>query len=771
MKNSLTVLNFPKHIISVSGGEFHSLAVAEDGSLYSWGSNEFGQLGLSRQTQSVTTPTLIPHPEMFLQVAAGQSFSLALDSNGNVWAFGSNNKCQLGVSDVSFLEVPTKIESSSLGNERITKVSAGLCCSVLLDSKGNLWTFGDNSYCNLGIGDNYPRKNPTRVSLREETAVNIACGFHHTLVLDSQARLWVFGWNKFGQLGFDSLEYFNFPELHPALGNIAQVYCQGSLSIVQNTLGDYFVFGKELNNFDHSPKECTRWKNKFIFPGGGHTVVLDNEGNFHIDGHIANVAEKQSRLSLSSNSIPRVIGNAQVQALQTRNEALTRNYKALKTEHDRVSIEAQNHQEQLLILQERLKIQQELNRLLTLEVALLQQEESCQPLKVAELADFFVTDVESEGNSGSFGIVHRVKTNWHELLSRVPFPYLETNRDGTTIWDYVALKMLYCFVDRQQNTAYNKYLFDQEYHFPLAHPHWSIIRVFNYFRACVAPSLIPKKDPSFADLLAPKTAYFTMEIGEGSLSDYLKAHPITDLRSCFLIVLQLCIGAAHIASCGYVHKDMKLENVIWLTHSRRSVYGNQFVTGDLATASPTQFTVAHGSNFTASPQNRPPEFYSLRGESLFDKQLLVEGRGADVWAIGCMLFEMLQGHHPFAKHNCDVRENVCVKPPPRLDSKWAGAQKLLDWMWMKNPHERITSYHASRICAMLLWNFPFNTNVTLEVCTNWLNARRSDLCSRIFQNEDSPKCVEVELFLELHILLHTPASDLLHLAQTYNPNS
>jgi alpha-tubulin suppressor-like RCC1 family protein len=79
------------------GYENHSVALAEDGSIWSWGDNWYGQLGLGTQLNSVATPTQIPGTRGFVAIVAGNDCSMALYENGSVYCFGDNGLGRLGL--------------------------------------------------------------------------------------------------------------------------------------------------------------------------------------------------------------------------------------------------------------------------------------------------------------------------------------------------------------------------------------------------------------------------------------------------------------------------------------------------------------------------------------------------------------------------------------------------------------------------------------------------------------------------------------------------
>jgi alpha-tubulin suppressor-like RCC1 family protein len=85
-------VSFPSKVLQVATGDRHSLAVTEDGKLWAWGFNQKSQCGLGPQLEVYSNPTVIPHTEFFISVMAGLTFSLALAQNGSVWSFGDNSR-------------------------------------------------------------------------------------------------------------------------------------------------------------------------------------------------------------------------------------------------------------------------------------------------------------------------------------------------------------------------------------------------------------------------------------------------------------------------------------------------------------------------------------------------------------------------------------------------------------------------------------------------------------------------------------------------------
>jgi alpha-tubulin suppressor-like RCC1 family protein len=290
---TFTRVNLPVTFISISPGLNHNLAIAEiDRSLWSWGLNNFGQLGLGdTKFTHKTQPTQIPNTHSFVQVSAGYDFSLALDSDGRVWSFGDTSYGRIGLeSKKSHIASPTQIESLSV---EIISISAGSIHGIVLDKSGSLWSFGYNLYGQLGLGDYCSRSSPCKIE-GVENIVQISSGKSHNLVLDVLGCVWSFGHNGKGQLGLSDTQRSRiYPSKIPNSTNITQIFAAGDSSIIKNLAEQYFVFGDNQHGQLEkdstellSPVEQRNWENKFIVAGSDHTLVIDELGNLFFYGSV-----------------------------------------------------------------------------------------------------------------------------------------------------------------------------------------------------------------------------------------------------------------------------------------------------------------------------------------------------------------------------------------------------------------------------------------------------------------------------------------------------
>ena len=165
--------------------------------IYSWGFGASGQLGRPRIGEiDITKPAPISSPGVkFTSVYSGTDHSIALDTLGRVWGFGSNNMGQLGIASSQVVDVPTLVPG--LNGKVITKAAAG-SNHTLLASKKCVYAMGNNKEYQLGVGDNKERKGVVRVEEIAEVKA-VACGANYSLAVDAKGL--VRGWGEMGQLG------------------------------------------------------------------------------------------------------------------------------------------------------------------------------------------------------------------------------------------------------------------------------------------------------------------------------------------------------------------------------------------------------------------------------------------------------------------------------------------------------------------------------------------------------------------------------------------
>ena len=178
-----------------TNSENHGLAIDGDGNLWAWGNNENGQLG-DGTTTNRTSPVQIKKGTKFTQISTGYNHSLAIDSNGNLWAWGNNENGQLGDGTTTDKTSPVQIKKGT----KFTQVTAGDSHSLAIDSNGNLWAWGNNAYGQLGDGTTVNKTSPVQIK-KGTKFTQVSAGNYHSLALDESGNLWAWGNNAYGQLG------------------------------------------------------------------------------------------------------------------------------------------------------------------------------------------------------------------------------------------------------------------------------------------------------------------------------------------------------------------------------------------------------------------------------------------------------------------------------------------------------------------------------------------------------------------------------------------
>lgn len=182
----------------VAAGGYHSIAIDTDGGLWTWGLNGFGQIGDGTAGNRRLTPYKVPAETRFVSAAAGNAHSLAIDRDGGLWAWGDNWMGQLGIgSSENRRTVPERV----MENTRFASVAAGCYHSMAIDEDGGLWVWGWNSHSQIGDGaEGEYRTLPSKIS-DGTSFVSAAGGSYHTLAVDANNNLWSWGNNLAGQLG------------------------------------------------------------------------------------------------------------------------------------------------------------------------------------------------------------------------------------------------------------------------------------------------------------------------------------------------------------------------------------------------------------------------------------------------------------------------------------------------------------------------------------------------------------------------------------------
>ena len=175
---------------SISAGGGHCLAIDNQGNIWSWGKNNYGQLG-DGTGDNRKKLVKIEAETKFKQISAGNDYSLAIDSEGNIWSWGDNGYGQLGDGTTKTQKNPVKIKNDI----KFEEISAGREHSLAIDSEGNIWSWGYNACGQLGDGTIHNTKEPIQITYSNKFT-KVVTGYNYSLAIDKDGYLWGWGRNR-----------------------------------------------------------------------------------------------------------------------------------------------------------------------------------------------------------------------------------------------------------------------------------------------------------------------------------------------------------------------------------------------------------------------------------------------------------------------------------------------------------------------------------------------------------------------------------------------
>jgi alpha-tubulin suppressor-like RCC1 family protein len=192
-------------VIIAGGGEdatlHHSFSRQADGALWSWGNNDFGQLGVTGSAPRSTPVNFWTAQDSV--IATNAYHSIARRSDGTLWSWGRNNYGQLGLGFTTAqwtgIFTPTQIIIGT-DSDWSTAVAAGVYHGVALQTNRTIWAWGRSS--GLGLGDTRDRYTPSQIGVNSDWST-VAAGADYTLALKTNRTLWAWGSNNNGDLGFE----------------------------------------------------------------------------------------------------------------------------------------------------------------------------------------------------------------------------------------------------------------------------------------------------------------------------------------------------------------------------------------------------------------------------------------------------------------------------------------------------------------------------------------------------------------------------------------
>lgn len=212
-----------QNIVDIAAGANHNVALGSNGAIYAWGVNMYGQVGQDPDSVQVDRPVAIALGaptttrkglrNLAAAVAAGDYHTMALTMDGTVYTWGGNASGQLGDGTTTDRFQPKRVE----GLQNIRAIAAGSTFSMALDTAGRVWAWGNNVLGQLGTGDRLSSWKPVQVA-RVDAIRGIVAGGAHAMAVRADGSLWTWGTNTYGQLGEGSVIDLTPVPLDPPLG-------------------------------------------------------------------------------------------------------------------------------------------------------------------------------------------------------------------------------------------------------------------------------------------------------------------------------------------------------------------------------------------------------------------------------------------------------------------------------------------------------------------------------------------------------------------------
>ncbi len=259
----------------ISTGDLATFAVRNDGSLWSWGNNTYGQLGFASATES--TPMFVSGNSWSV-LSSCTGHAIAIQSDGSLWAWGLNTNGQLGDGTTTAKSSPVKIGTSSW-----SAVAAGTSHSVALRTDGVLFTWGAGTSGRLGDSTTVSKSSPVQIGTSSWTAV--AAGSGHSVALRTDGALFTWGLNTTGQMG-DSTAVSKSSPVQIGTSSWSVVAARESNTVALRTDGALFTWGINASGqlgdgtvvTKSSPVKIGTSSWSAVAAGSSHSVALRTDG-------------------------------------------------------------------------------------------------------------------------------------------------------------------------------------------------------------------------------------------------------------------------------------------------------------------------------------------------------------------------------------------------------------------------------------------------------------------------------------------------------------
>lgn len=309
------VSGVPNGVVQIAAGARHSFALLGDGTIKAWGRNAVGELGDATTTDHhvpVTVHVLgagsgviavaANAPPLSTTSVSGAGHSMALKSNGTVWAWGNNNSGEQGDGEATGPQICGTTPCSTIprqvpGVSGVTKIAAGGGFDMALKADGTVLTWGYNASGQLGIGTNtgpdncgtvttpkYCSSSPVQAFASGSGVVQIAAGDAFGVALKSDGSVWTWGNNASGQLGNNSTTDTSTPAAVAGLTGVSKIAAGAAFVLAIKTDGSVWAWGNNTSGQigDNNKPNDRLTPTQVTGLGAGSGVVTVSAGFSHV---------------------------------------------------------------------------------------------------------------------------------------------------------------------------------------------------------------------------------------------------------------------------------------------------------------------------------------------------------------------------------------------------------------------------------------------------------------------------------------------------------
>jgi alpha-tubulin suppressor-like RCC1 family protein len=273
----------------ISGGADHYAGIKSDGTLWTWGYGSFGRLGNNSTTDRSTPVTTFTGGTNWKQVHCGGNYTAAIKTDGTLWTWGRNSYGALGINNTTNRSTPV---TTFAGGTNWKQVTGGNFYTAAVKTDGTLWLWGDNFRTQLGINNVTDALTPVTTFAGGTNWKSVSCIVSTTIAIKTDGTLWVWGRNQYGQLGINNTLNRSTPVTTFAGGNNWKSTFTGggpqeSVAAIK-TDGTLWVWGRNhilqlgINNTTNRSTPVTTFAGgtnwKYVDVSYSHTAAVKTDG-------------------------------------------------------------------------------------------------------------------------------------------------------------------------------------------------------------------------------------------------------------------------------------------------------------------------------------------------------------------------------------------------------------------------------------------------------------------------------------------------------------